>query len=651
MPFRPLRPVEADVLTIDSARLDAVSNRAIRHQGALEQMRRQETGLVTSLLEARRIVDVKDEVTRTLEKLQEDANAKLVSAYNTLLTLLVQDIFGGSMSIRLSLHTERGLPALNIEGFQGDRLVDIYEGAGGSLTNVICLGLRSIAAAASGMRRFLCLDEADCWLRPSRVSDFYRVLNKLAEPNPDGQAGFQTLAISHHDRSLLDQTANIISLSGTPEIGVKTACNARLTDWDETMPGIRYIRLVNFAGFIDATMVLSPGVNYIIGDNNVGKSRVMKALRSVAYGESSDLDIRHGQKEVRVDIGLEHGMTLGWSRKPGRTPVQEWVLKDAAGDIMTVDGEYCQSGRRRKSADGGLVPPWATGALGIERRDGLDIHLTHQKRPVFLLEETPTRRASVLCVGREASRVLEMIAAHKKKGAEATQTLARGEIRLNALRETIRDIDTRLASVNEQLKKAACANNEALEARNRGIHAQELAHRLDAGRVRLSGHEKRAGILSTIPDMPDITMDMNAARDSMRLAVTIERRSSRVGMLENQAVILRELPATPVLPDGRSPALAAQRIETAQHGIRLHERVLAILTALPDGPVLDRVEQIDAATQCIEVSRQKLRDTKTRLAQGERELDACNAAISTLLKDTGNTCPLCGTHGIEGLCA
>lgn len=54
-------------------------------------------------------------------------------------------------------------------------------------------------------RRFLFLDEQDCWLRPDLVPKLVKIIHKA------GQAlGFQTIMISHHDLATFERHADKI---------------------------------------------------------------------------------------------------------------------------------------------------------------------------------------------------------------------------------------------------------------------------------------------------------------------------------------------------------------------------------------------------------------------------------------------------------
>ena len=295
-------------------------------------------------------LSIKPQVDAYLEELQASANAKTVTSYTKLLSALSQDVLNQGVKIGLDLYTERGLPGLDIFAEQGGRRVDLFESAGGSITNVACLGLRAIATVKSGLRPFLALDEADCWLRPSRAPAFYRVVRQMTE-----KMRFQALVISHHDVDAFANGINLISVGGKPQTGLSIEVRAGGATWlDDQVPGIRGIRLRNFAGYIDCWIPLSPGMNAIIGENNIGKSMVLRLLRSVAYGReaSSDRDIRHGEFRADAEVHLEQGRVLCWSREIKRNPVMLWRLLEADGSVAVQDGIPCESG----SKDG--VPSW-----------------------------------------------------------------------------------------------------------------------------------------------------------------------------------------------------------------------------------------------------------------------------------------------------
>ncbi len=374
----------------------------------------------------------RDAVDTYLRELQQDANRRSVATFETLLTALVQEVLPGEKPVRLDLTTERGLPALDIgvERPDGGR-EDVLEDNGGAMTNVVGMALRLIAVVKAGVGRFLALDEADCWIAPDRVPAFYRVLD-------DGAArlGVQCLAISHHDVAGFDAGLTVSRIAGRPETGVAiegpaAACAA---EWSPEMPGFRFIRLVDVQGFADATLPLAPGVNALVGPNNHGKSTVIRALRAVFYGEVRDSLVRAGASAARVEIGVAGGRVLRYVRQPKRTPVNLWSLHEADGTLVQENGTTFETGGRD-------VPAWVERLFGITRVEELDVHVAHQKFPVFLLGEKPARRSAVLSIGREAGLIRDMQALQRERVTEDQRTIREGEREIARLRDSLSALD------------------------------------------------------------------------------------------------------------------------------------------------------------------------------------------------------------------
>jgi hypothetical protein len=85
---------------------------------------------------------------------------------------------------------------------------DILTGQGGSVCNIISVGLRLIALSQldeQEHRRFLVLDEQDCWLRPDLVPHLMAIIHTIAH-----KLQFQVLVISHHSVDLFRESADRI---------------------------------------------------------------------------------------------------------------------------------------------------------------------------------------------------------------------------------------------------------------------------------------------------------------------------------------------------------------------------------------------------------------------------------------------------------
>ena len=365
---------------------------------------------------------LKPDVDVFLETLQMEVNEKTVGAYQKLLTAVVQDVLGKDKHIGLELHTDRGVPGLDIFIDAGDgKKEDIVNGAGGSMTNVVSLGLRVIATVRSGLRKFVAMDEPDCWISPENVTKFYSVIGDLSN-----KLGVQSFIISHHDIDLLPSEFTTSSLF---KEGSKIGLNqATRYEWNADEKGIRKLHLKNFMSHSDTELHLHPGANAIIGQNNIGKSVFIRALRALAYGEASDSDIKHDEKMLSVAVEIENNVVVRFTRQKRRNPVNEWTLEDLEGNVRTDREQNTQL-----KPGGRQVPECRAPNCAMQTVAGFHQQLSHQKFPVFLLGESPSQRAHVLSIGKETSHVQSMIARQKERIKEDTAIVKTGESELNEI--------------------------------------------------------------------------------------------------------------------------------------------------------------------------------------------------------------------------
>lgn len=95
-----------------------------------------------------------------------------------------RDLKAGRLHIQFQIEREDG------------EIEDILRGQGGSVCNILSVGLRLVALSLldpAAHRPFLVLDEQDCWLKPELVPRFMCVIKAVAD-----KLGLQVLVISHH---------------------------------------------------------------------------------------------------------------------------------------------------------------------------------------------------------------------------------------------------------------------------------------------------------------------------------------------------------------------------------------------------------------------------------------------------------------------
>jgi ABC-type glutathione transport system ATPase component len=147
-------------------------------------------------------------VTQALEALNEQLFQKLLGAVQEKLTIALQEILEQPIVVKAEADFKRGAATVEFSIERNGQPEDILRGQGGSVANILSVGLRMFALATldeAQHRRFLVLDEQDCWLRPDLVPRLVKIVHEA------GRAlGFQVLMISHHDTALFERYADRI---------------------------------------------------------------------------------------------------------------------------------------------------------------------------------------------------------------------------------------------------------------------------------------------------------------------------------------------------------------------------------------------------------------------------------------------------------
>lgn len=143
-----------------------------------------------------------------LEELSTALFGELLSELETNLTHAIREILGQDREVKAvaSIRDKKLQVDFQIMNQGGEE--DIMVGQGGSVCNILSVGLRLIALSRlnpEAHRPFLVLDEQDCWLRPDLVPGFMELIRTIAE-----RLGFQVLVISHHPLDLFSESADAI---------------------------------------------------------------------------------------------------------------------------------------------------------------------------------------------------------------------------------------------------------------------------------------------------------------------------------------------------------------------------------------------------------------------------------------------------------
>jgi ABC-type glutathione transport system ATPase component len=175
---------------------------------------------------------VADAVKTALEQLTDRLFADVTEVIEKQLTLALQEVLEQPLVLKVERGIRDGRTTLSFHVERDGQQEDILRGQGGSVANVLSVGLRLLAITtlpASEHQRFLVLDEQDCWLRPDLVPKLVKIVHAAGKA-----LGFQVLMISHHDTRAFENFADKIyrfvpTIDG---VDVKSTTSPTATDGD-----------------------------------------------------------------------------------------------------------------------------------------------------------------------------------------------------------------------------------------------------------------------------------------------------------------------------------------------------------------------------------------------------------------------------------
>ncbi len=155
-----------------------------------------------------RYLQISGQVTLALQQLSQMLFQGMLDLIQKNLTIALQEVLEQPIQLRAEADWKRSSVSVEFWIERDSHAENIMKGQGGSVANVLSLGLRMFALTTLDEnlhRRFLVLDEQDCWIRPDLVPRLVRVVRDA------GRAlQFQVIMISHHDISAFDQYADKI---------------------------------------------------------------------------------------------------------------------------------------------------------------------------------------------------------------------------------------------------------------------------------------------------------------------------------------------------------------------------------------------------------------------------------------------------------
>jgi hypothetical protein len=187
------------------------------------------------LLAQRAFLDLSPKVSVRLETLTAQLFGEVLDEIETDLTHAVREILGQDRTVTTRREIKGNRLSIAFEMEQDGKVEDILVGQGGSVCNILSVGLRLVALSQldpARHRPFLVLDEQDCWLRPELVPRFVRLIGLIAD-----RLGIQLLYISHHPVDLFALDASrVFELRPSRESGARVTVLAERAGSGAALP-------------------------------------------------------------------------------------------------------------------------------------------------------------------------------------------------------------------------------------------------------------------------------------------------------------------------------------------------------------------------------------------------------------------------------
>lgn len=160
------------------------------------------------LTELQREIELEPKVEEAMNQLSQHLFNDVAQLLEDKLTTALEEVLDQPLKFRAETRLRAGSATVRFWIERDGNVEDIVKGQGGSVANVLSVGLRLFALQRCDEkhhRPFLVLDEPDAWLRPDVVPRLVKIIAEAGR-----ELGIQTILISHHDLDLFVQYADKI---------------------------------------------------------------------------------------------------------------------------------------------------------------------------------------------------------------------------------------------------------------------------------------------------------------------------------------------------------------------------------------------------------------------------------------------------------
>jgi AAA15 family ATPase/GTPase len=413
-------------ISILAQRLKKIESNALQLEGRRTVLIEQKASTILEIQSAQHYLDHKEEVLNFLNSLQESAQQATKKMYEELLTSLIKEVLPHKNDkIVFETSIKNGKMALEVNIMVKGKPLNVVKDKGGTIQNIVSMGLRFITVARSRNRKIILLDEADQWLKTKYIPRFSKIVKKLSE-----ELNVQVIYISHHAPEAFSSHAKVITL--VEKQGIVYCEDSAPPNIGEDDIGIRHIRLKNFKNHTDTLINLDKHVTVITGEGDVGKSSVIEAFSIIMNNDGRDAIVRDGIR-CNIELAIEENKTIAYEYNLKREQKTYYAL---LGDGPVPIYE---------SVDGRAKPVWLDTYLATPQVSGFDIHIGTQRNSNFILDHekySAQKRAEILSLDNEAEQIQKIIKLHSEKSSMYQKSITTLNKNLNKIKESLSKLNT-----------------------------------------------------------------------------------------------------------------------------------------------------------------------------------------------------------------
>ena len=393
---------------------------------------------------------------------------------------------------------------------------------------------------------------------------------------------------------------------------------------------IKRIELINFMSHAHTVIEPAVGTTVLAGPNNCGKSAVVVALQILCHNDTSTYVLKHEEKNCRIIVETNDGHVIEWSRKKNGSP--KYLIDDRPYDRLGRSG----------------VPPELHQVLRLPKvaadTSDFDIHFGEQKKPVFLLNDSPKAAAEFFASSSDSIRLVEMQALHKQNVRDAK----REQKRLETERDEIEESLEKLGSIHDLHKQVEdCEkrffninlNDERIE--SAGVFLQKY----QATELELGLLNAQAKGYSNLQSPPDYADESALQQLTESLELTQSQVDQNVAM--NDAFGLLEHP--PALSDETTLEELIEQLSITNATVNRLELDAGQLGRLTEFPQLQDLGPLNELIDATEAQIKKVERLNAELAAVDEKFNNSILKIQSWAK-ANPTCPTCnGVIDVENL--